>query len=165
MQDEALYDYFGIDPKEFKYMKKQAYTHKRAERRTQMIQGEIPPADENFFKLKTDDIVYVQVSMRTPIIEGRVRMAHANDSYVVEHETDGILTWAMMLPDNKITSTKPYIFDIGMPNHHKVFRIKKDLEMATVDFLMNHSSKSQIPIATLIGQIKIMLEKYPEEFI
>ncbi len=163
--DERVYEYFGIDSSEFKDMKKNLRHEEKEERKKQMVSGEKPPTDKNFFELKTDDIVMVQVSLRTPVLKGRIRMAYANDSYVIEHEELGILTWAMMVPDNKISNHKPYIFEIGMPNHNKVFRTEKELELSTIDFLMNHSEKSHIPIATLIGQIRIMLDKYPEEFI
>lgn len=164
MHDEQVYEYFGIEATEFKDMKKQVRHREKEERKQKMVQGEIPPTDKNFFELKTDDIVTIQVSLRTPILKGRVRMAFANDSYVIETE-NGLVSWEMMVPGRKITSTKPYIFEIGMPNHHKVFRTEKDLDMATVDFLTTYSEKYHIPIATLIGQIKTILEKYPEEFI
>ncbi len=163
--DEQVFDYFGIDPMEFKDMKKRVHHAKKEEKKMKMVSGEIQPSDKNFFELKTDDRVFVRVSLRTPVIEGRIRMAYANDSYVIEHDEDGILTWDMMVPNRKITSHKPYIFDISLPNHHKVFRTKKDLEMSSVDFLIHESKKSHIPLAILIEQIKEMLDKYPEEFI
>ena len=163
--DEQVYEYFGIDPSVFKDMSRDARNRKKQEAKELMFRGEKEPADKKFYELKTGDKVLANVSLRTPILEGSIRMAYAKDSYVIEHEELGVLTWDMMFPDRDITSHKPYIFEISMPNHHKVFRNMKALEMAQIKFLTEHSKRSHIPITTLIGKVKEMLDKYPEEFI
>lgn len=163
--DEEVFDYLGVDPQVFKGMQRDFRNKKKEENKAMMVRGEKEPKDLNFFELETGEEVLVNVSIRTPILKGKIRMAHAMDSYVIEHEELGILSWDMMVPGRDITSKKPYIFEINMPNHTKVFKTMKALEMSQIEFLTEHSRRSRIPIATLIGKVKEMLDKYPEEFI
>ena len=153
------------DLKEIKRIEKQFRRSKQEERKKEMFRGEIPPKDKNFFELTTGDRVFVQVSAATPVLEGKIRMSKVGDSYIVEHDEFGILTWDMMRPGLQITSRQPFLFAIDKPNHKMVFKTKKAMELHSISFLKTESNRTQMHLVEIVDRIKNMIEKYPEEFI
>ncbi len=160
-----FYEFHGIDQELFRDMQKSVRNKAREEKKQMVLNGEKDSPDINFHILKTDDEVLVNHSSKTPIITGRVRMAHTNDAYVVENKDGVVLTLDMIRPGLQIGSSRPYIFDIMKPNHHMVFLNMKELEMAQIEFIFSYSERSRIPIAELVGNIHKMIEKYPEKFV
>jgi len=159
-------DYEFTD-EEIKYFKQVSFQHsklKRENKRQEMIDGYEEPIDMNFRKLKQGLKVFV-TNPRGLIILGFIRMAKLRDSYIVENE-DGIpITHEMLNPSAKITNNKPIVFDIAKPNHRMIFLSFKEAELHFLQPLFDWQERYNVPIPEILNSAKILISKYPEEFI
>jgi len=158
------YKFDDVDPEFFREMSKGFRNNQKQKRREEIIDGIKPSPDKNWDKISHKMNVIVRANYG-PIIYGTVRMAFEKDAYVVENEDGEIITLAMMRPNLKITSHKPYIFDITTPNHRYVYLNEKDMEMAEIGFLLDYIEKNKLGFNYIFDKTKFLLEKYPEEFI
>lgn len=164
MRDISEYDFQDIDKELFRDMSRQMRQQEREGKRSAMVNREVDPVDKNFFEMYQGREVWLK-SPRHPAIIGKVRLSFERDAYVVENDKDGVITMNVLRPGLKIGSDKPMIFDIMKPNHNTVFLTEKAMDLSSVDFIINHAKRTNIPLWDLLKQVETMIEKYPEDFI
>lgn len=129
-----------------------------------IMDGIKEPIDKNFFKLNTGDFVLVRTRFCQPY-KGVVTKSKCGKAYIIETESNGLVTHRLLHPKATISSDRPMIFTPDKHNHSTVFLNEKTMDLSNIDFIREYSKRFGVSVFDIIKNLEENIEKYPEEFI